>query len=408
MSLYINNLKSILAASKKHKKNQSVSQKYRQFNWLFLATALSPMLLVGGFNIFIDPYGVYNSLLVDGLNQAKPRKMENDRLFKAIDIIRIKPITVLLGSSRMRQGIDPKNAALKAYQPAYNLGLNGVNINEELNYLKHALYNQPNLKLVIFGVDFFMFNDLIKQQSAFNKQRLSTNYIIPQDILNTSFSIDALVASQETIQDSFKNRHDYKSVNYGKDGFMPYRNINPKTTLWRFKSNINDYFENHNHYKLSQKYLEDLKKIVELCQQHGIELKVFISPSHATQWEAIRATGHWQTFENWKREIVKIVPVWDFSGYNSITAEPITNDIKNYTDNSHYMPKIGTLILNKILGYQTQVVPQDFGILITPENVEQHIEQIRRDRQAWAQKHLQEVQLVQEVKRAYDASQINY
>ncbi|GFZ91240.1 hypothetical protein [Okeania sp. KiyG1] len=76
-----------------------------------------------------------------------------------------------------------------------------------------------------------------------------------------------------------------------------------------------------------------------MCQENNIKLILFISPSHATQWEAIRATGEWSTFEEWKREVVKITPVFDFSGYNTITTEPIHNDMENYRDNSHYTKK---------------------------------------------------------------------
>ena len=41
----------------------------------------------------------------------------------------------------------------------------------------------------------------------------------------------------------------------------------------------------------SQQYWSDFVKIVELCRQNKIDLKVFISPAHATQWESIK--GNW-------------------------------------------------------------------------------------------------------------------
>ena len=44
--------------------------------------------------------------------------------------------------------------------------------------------------------------------------------------------------------------------------------------------------------------------------------------------------------------------------------------MKNYTENSHYTPQVGNLILNRILSYKEEEVPEDFGILINQENIE--------------------------------------
>ncbi len=59
-------------------------------------------------------------------------------------------------------------------------------------------------------------------------------------------------------------------------------------------------------YLLSSERLNNFQKIVDICQQNDIDLKVFMSPTHATQYEAIAVSRLWSTFEQWKREIVKI------------------------------------------------------------------------------------------------------
>ena len=145
--------------------------------------------------------------------------------------------------------------------------------------------------------------------------------------------------------------------------------------------------------------MNNFEQIVEFCRQHNIELIVFISPSHATQWEALRVTDRWESFEQWKRKMVDITPVWDFSGYNSITTEPIKEVMINYVDNSHYTPKIGELVLNRILSYDVGKVPPDFGVLMTPENIDNHLANIRADREKWAKNRSNEVQLVKTIKR---------
>lgn len=378
---------------------------YRNFNVRFLLAVFIPLISVGLFNIIIDPYDVFETPNFLNINSSKPHKDKNDRLFKAIDIIRIKPVTILLGSSRTKQGLDPNHPALvNNHQPAYNLGLNGVNVHEELQYLQHAIANQRKLNLVIIGIDFFSFNAYLKNQVSFDEGRLEKQYLTVQDFISVAFSLNALSASQETMLASIHDEN--RNSDYGENGFMPYRHIKKNEVDWRFKSGIMDFFQNHAQYNLSKDYLEDFKRIVAICQQNNITLKVFISPSHATQWEAIRTTGHWQTFEQWKREVVKITPVWDFSGYNSITTEPINYDLQNYTDNSHYTPKIGHLVLNRLFSYEDEKVPQDFGVFITPDNVESHLAKIRNDREMWADKNPNEVKLLQQVKHQYDVNNL--
>ncbi len=78
--------------------------------------------------------------------------------------------------------------------------------------------------------------------------------------------------------------------------------------------------------------------------------------------------------------------------------------MENYADNSHYTPKVGNLILNKLLSYKEEEVPEDFGILISQENIESHLAKIRQDREIWANNNPDEVNLVKEIKQKYDAS----
>ena len=186
---------------------------------------------------------------------------------------------------------------------------------------------------------------------------------------------------------------------------MPELNIDPEKIPHRFNRLIGHYVkERFAKYQLSAQFLDEVKKIVDLSQKNQIKLILFISPSHATHWEAMKRKDKWSTFEGWKRELVKITPVFDFSGYNSITSESIHNNMENYTENSHYTPKVGNLILNRILSYKEEEVPEDFGILINSENIESHLEKIRQDREIWAKNSPNEVNLVKEIKQQYDAS----
>jgi hypothetical protein len=103
----------------------------------------------------------------------------------------------------------------------------------------------------------------------------------------------------------------------------------------------------------------------------------------------------WSAFEDWKRQVVKITPIWDFSGYNSITSEPISDDMQNYLESSHYQEHIGNLVLNRMLNHEINKVPGDFGTLVTVENIEPQLAKIRAGREKWAKQNPDMVKLVE-------------
>ncbi|WP_287288016.1 hypothetical protein [Okeania sp. SIO2B9] len=224
-----------------------------------------------------------------------------------------------------------------------------------------------------------------------------------EDLLNITFSLDAFLASQETLIDSNKNLPN--NIFDGENGFIPYLNVDPKKTKSRFERIMNNYYVGYSTiFQVSPQLLDEFKKVVDLCKENQIKLISYISPAHATQWEIIKSSGQWSTFEEWKRKVVEISDVFDFSGYNSVTTEAIHNNMENYTENSHYTPKVGNLILNRILSYKEEEVPKDFGVLINSENIESHLEKIRQHREVWAKNNPDEVKLVEEIKQKYDGA----
>ncbi|HAX78239.1 MAG TPA: hypothetical protein DCY88_21070 [Cyanobacteria bacterium UBA11372] len=362
-----------------------------------LTIAFSPVLSLGLVNLAVDPYGVISTPTIAKFNQSKPEILTQERMYKAVEITRLKPQIILLGSSRTQWGIYPQHPGLsKSNLKAYNVGFSGANMYEVMRYFKHAIANQPDLKTVVIGLDFFMFREHNPPASDFRESRLEITSIHPQDLINSLFSVDALIASQKTITKNISLSYpNYQIYN----GFFinDYRKPLPGSSQ-AFAKWIKPAFNAYRNYKLSPQNLNHLKNIIQVCQQKGIDVKVFISPSHAIEAEAIQIVGSWEQFEQWKRELVKITPVWDFSGYNSITGESIKTEMKNYTDNSHYRKEVGDLILNRLFDSNTEKVPNDFGILLTPKNIQSHLAKIRADREFWAKNNPNDVKLMQNLK----------
>jgi hypothetical protein len=288
-------------------------------------------------------------------------------------------------------------------QPGYNLGITGANIYEARRYFEHAIANNPNVKKAVIGLDFFMFGKGKKNQLDFLENRLLISHITLQDKLNSSFSWGPTRASLKTM---IINQSAGDTVGH----FYPDGQRNPDYYIQDIYAGLqgidimedllrkNDFFQSKMRgevYEIS--HLEEVTNMVRLCQENQIECRFFISPSHVTQWESIRLSGAWGVFEEWKRKLAEITPVWDFSGYNSITTEPLSSTMTNYMDSSHYRQEIGDLVLNRIFQYNPEIVPEDFGVLLTPETVENHLQQIREDREIWAENNPDVIRFVENI-----------
>jgi hypothetical protein len=58
--------------------------KYHRFYIVFTMVVIGFILPIPLFNIAIDPYGIMNSPSVVGVNQSKPAKVRQMRLFKSV------------------------------------------------------------------------------------------------------------------------------------------------------------------------------------------------------------------------------------------------------------------------------------------------------------------------------------
>lgn len=400
-----------LLGSSNRANSYASEQKHRRFN-LTVSLVVSLLLLaIYIFNISVDPYGIFHSQTFVGINAAKPQKFKHDMLVNAVEVIYREPKIIFLGSSRVQWGLMTRHKGLASNKKVYNLALQGVNMYEARRYFEHALLNQPNLEQVIIGLDELMFSEFVENRPDFNEMRLDKRHLTWNDAISTVFSMDALYASQETITLSLRKP---TSISIGDFDVKPnvFHNgsldlntsIPIPGSVDNFENNllnrvdVNRADHRYSVYRFSQENLNHFKTIVETCKQKGIDLKVFISPEHAALFEIMNFVRFQTEIENWKRAIADITPVWDFSGYNSITTEVISGDMKYYLDSSHYSPHTGRLILNRLLSYQTETVPDDFGVLMTPANIESHLSTVRGDREIWARNHPDLVELTQKAK----------
>jgi hypothetical protein len=141
-----------------------------------------------------------------------------------------------------------------------------------------------------------------------------------------------------------------------------------------------------------------VQRIVEFCRRHNIDLRIVVTPAHVHQLEIMAASGNWSEVEKKKRDLVRIVdeenarypdqpatPIYDFSGYSSITEEepPAIGshaELRYYWDSSHFKQIVGDYVLNRVYGVSDpgRQGPPDFGVQLTAATIESYLANQRR------------------------------
>lgn len=425
----------------------------RSFIVTFLALTLGAMVVVAAINIIVDPFWRFDLVNIPGFNAQRAAFPTHARLAKAGVMCRLQPTTVAIGTSRVEVGIDPTHPGFGDVRGSvYNLALAGAGLHELDLTLRHAVHASPGLKRVLLGLDFLMFNAyreavVFKTEVLdFDQDRLllSRHDTCLRSMLydiNDLLGPKALIYSAATIANEREEPSDFQSpdvmkwiANYERNGLRSNFYILDKVQLPRkgyrglFGTGQERYYSARiwrpapaERYCFSRdgksSTFATLRGIVKFARAHGIDLRIFINPVHARLLVALRQTGLWPMYEEWKQGIVGVLaeeaaadgeppfPLWDFSGFNSVTMEHVpaaadhTTIMLGFWEPSHYKKQIGDLMLNRMLDYSEpgRAVPDDFGVMLTPASIDGWIVKSRAAMRDYMRAEPVDTALVEEV-----------
>jgi hypothetical protein len=350
-------------------------------------TLLLVLALVGGTNLLIDPYGRIQILDVEGFNQIKIAPKRNSRQGKALYLQQCDYDVIIQGSSAAEIGLSPSSTWFDG-KAVYNAALQASSTHElyrEAEFI--TLHQSP--EAVVIGLDFYAFN----QAQTFADDYEQSLFAETRDgwgLARYALSIRTLRAAVVTVNWNIRNIAKRCADNGQETVFRTY---------WQVK-NIREAFDlvqssyissptSYANYRLGSDNLHEFEQVLRLYVNRGIQVYLFVSPLHAAQMTLIQELGLQPQYGEWERELVRIVArvnvelspakplvLWDFSGYNSITTEAVPDGgegttMESWRDPPHYKPHIGDMILARIMGKESdRVIPPDFGILLTPDNIE--------------------------------------
>ena len=339
-----------------------------------LVWVLSALLLV----IVIDPYGL--SPLPSSatrFNAAKLGRYGNDRLIKAHDVKRVKPRTVILGSSRVKQGIDPSAFAHSAFAPIYNAGVDNGNLAEYARLLRHYTRTLDSLKYVF--IELFAINNMAPPPAA---PEITSAELLSDQL--KIYSLSGIKASLVTIAANVTGLglRGYTRLDGFYDvGFPDCR----ECMLQQFPRTV--WNEIQFDFDMSERIFPALEDLLALGEAQGIEVYFFISPFHSRTLYPFVLEGTWPTLAAIKHRLAAYGRVHDFLRYNEFTEEAVSPALQFFPDDFHFSPALGRLILRALFDEDRGGLPPNWGTLLTMQTIDRELIAWAQERNNWVRSH---------------------
>ncbi|MCW8922097.1 MAG: hypothetical protein OQK69_00510 [Gammaproteobacteria bacterium] len=383
---------------------------------LFLLSGISSVLLaVSVFNWIINPYDVFDSPVIQGLNEYKSETGRYARLSKFYQVERVKPDVILLATSRGM--VVPDEYFSTEDMTGFNFSMPSASIYELYRAMQHAHAIKP-LKRVVIGIDEEFVNGV---QPNFSEGRVIVNYNGDinvskwiqriKDVFLSLLSINAFRSSVSTIK---KQKESPSLIGYKQHYISRVVRAGGHRQMFRKMESSVFYSHDINNHGCDKKLMENksmpsvniyFEKIIDLAYKENIDLHVYFSPIHARLYEVKHMIGKWPCMEKTKQDVVNVVeykakqygrmsyPVWDFSGYNAITMEAVPEKDDSlsmmtwYFEGSHYTRDTANCIFSNMFNKKDMCV--NFGIKLTSADLDKHLYDIRSNRKTYI-KHYNE------------------
>ena len=345
--------------------------KLKNYILLFIASTAAAAAVLAGFNIAVDPFGVFGDKL---LNWYAYDMTQNPRIAKIayLDRHHDEYDSYIIGSSKTSSySVEKLNQYTGAH--FYNMIMYGGDLYDAQKTAEYVIehYSVKNIILNI-GIEEMYKYDYEDDPVKGNLHAKVTGESLPlfylkYAFLNPQYSIDKLKEAA---------RRDYLPT--AADVFLPETGVYNKSV--RDAEGISDeqsfqeknpnfylYREDNRDGEQMDKAVESVRIVKELCESRGIDFKLIASPLYDTEIEDYQYDAlcrYWQ-------KLAEVTDIYDFSGYS-----PISMDARYFYDDAHFRNSVGDMALAWIYGDPNAYIPENFGHSTTRENAYEYAKQV--------------------------------
>lgn len=342
--------------------------------WFFMFLIFS-LIIFGGiisFNVIIDPFGVFGDRFLDWYSYDMT---QNPRVAKVayIDREHSKYDSYIIGcSSTSSYPVEMLNKYTK--DNFYNMIMYGADIYDSTETAKYLIenYEVKNLFLAVYLSNATKFNyeadKLLGNLHGKIDNTSLVEFYSKYLFLNPYYGIEKIKAK---FTDSYlQNKNDVFNVELGMYDKTK-RDIEPIGSMEEYVENypvfLNYPYGRFDELKEIDNCLNSIAELKEICDQKGINFKVMITPlyiDYAKYYDQ-------EDIDLFKTRLAQVTDFWDFS-LSSVSTEP-----RYFYDEAHFRNLVGKMAIARMYNDESIYVPDDFGIYITHENVQEKLVQIK-------------------------------
>lgn len=365
----------------KHNKNT-----FFEYSNKLIKTLCGTILFIGLLNILIDPFNIFDAIKIRKFNYYKPEIKRQERLTKYLNLKLKKNVnTIFCGSSRTSWALPPDYYKEITNNKAANMAVVGGKWNDMREAIYKSLKFHPEIKTILLSIELERFAPIPKEIVIdLNKEKKN---ITISEISSVIFSADTTYASFATF---FRNISSTDKKRYSHNGMkIPFKNKNIQEA---FAFMINDYNYMGKNLNETTINFSPLKNMIDELNKKGVEVILYMPPVHVTFLEIITFNNGWDGVDKFKKELAKVQPFYDFMYVHPINTEEIKPDMQYHFEASHSTYLVGKKVLDKI--FQNS---NEFGVLVTTSNVDNHNKTNRKNLKLWQAKNLEIRKWVHEI-----------
>lgn len=296
-----------------------------------------------------NPYNLWKDRKSYIFNTIKLEIPQEDQAQSAmLSTLLQEPEIIIIGSSRVRRGINQETASKLMNSSVLVAGLNGLTTVQAKELIRKMIKTK-SIKKIFLEINFMASNHCKPISNfSFNNENILTNLLSLERIfIQTLRTIKINFSTPSFGVGYFDNSLNY--LEYNTTGISR-KEIEIKNSYYSIF--FNSLEEKCSSETINHEEIEEIEEIIKLTDQKKIALSLMILPS-STQWETRMQKSRLQSSAlNWKQKISDYSKIKNISFYDmtSITIEDTSQKMGTplFWDELHFSNKLGDLILRKI------------------------------------------------------------